>query len=54
MMGNPASGRVMQKARMNFVGVIAQGCRRGDEVHDKVTYTLLADEWRKIQQPAHF
>jgi ribosomal-protein-alanine N-acetyltransferase len=54
MMGNPASGRVMQKARMQFEGVIVQGCRRGDEIHDKVTYTLLADEWRRIQLPARF
>ncbi|MDB6078499.1 MAG: acetyltransferase [Akkermansiaceae bacterium] len=52
MMENAASGRVMQKAGMRFEGVIAQGCRRGDEIHDKVTYTLFADEWRTWQLPA--
>jgi len=54
MIGNPASGRVMQKAGMHFDGVIAQGCRRGDQLFDKVTYSLFVDQWRKQQAPLRF
>jgi len=54
MMENPASGRVMQKAGMRFDGVIAQGCRRGEQLFDKVTYSLFADEWHALRQPRNY
>lgn len=53
-MGNAASGRVMQKCGMRFEGVVAQGCRRGDEVFDKVNYSLFADEWQKARRPSNY
>jgi ribosomal-protein-alanine N-acetyltransferase len=46
MMGNPASGRVMQKARMKFEHVVRGGINRFGTLHDRVNYGLFADEWR--------
>lgn len=46
MAGNPASGRVMQKAGMKFENIVAGGLCRDGVPHDKVNYGLFADEWR--------
>jgi RimJ/RimL family protein N-acetyltransferase len=46
MAGNPASGRVMQKAQMKFEHVIRGGLNRFGTVHDRVNYGIFADEWR--------
>ncbi len=46
MAGNPASGKVMQKARMKFENVVEGGLCRDGALHDKVNYGLFADEWR--------
>jgi ribosomal-protein-alanine N-acetyltransferase len=47
MAGNPASGKVMLKARMKFENVVEGGICRDGALHDKVNYGLFADEWRK-------
>lgn len=45
--GNPKSGRVMQKIGMTKEGVLRQqGFARG-RVFDEVRYGILADEWRR-------
>jgi RimJ/RimL family protein N-acetyltransferase len=46
MAGNPASGRVMQKAGMKFENIVAGGLSREGVPHDKVNYGLFADEWK--------
>ncbi|RYD62252.1 MAG: GNAT family N-acetyltransferase, partial [Verrucomicrobiaceae bacterium] len=49
MAGNPASGRVMQKAGMKFESIVAGGLSREGVPHDKVNYGLFADEWKALQ-----
>lgn len=44
--GNPASGRVMQKAGMRFENIVHQGIERDGVLHDRVNYGVFADEWR--------
>lgn len=46
MIGNPASGKVMQKARMIFEGLVSHGMRRGAVYYDRMNYGISADEWR--------
>ena len=46
MIGNPAAGKVMQKARMVFEGIVSHGMKRGQVFHDRVNYGISADEWR--------
>lgn len=46
MIGNPASGKVMQKARMVFENIVSHGMKRGEVFHDRVNYGLSADEWK--------
>lgn len=46
MAGNPASGRVMQKAHMRFENVVTGGLQRQGTPHDRVNYGIFADEWR--------
>lgn len=46
MVGNPASGKVMQKARMKFEHVVRGGIDRFGALHDRTNYGLFADEWR--------
>jgi len=46
MAGNPASGRVMEKAGMKFENIVRQGLNRNGELHDRVNHGLFADEWR--------
>ena len=46
MIGNPASGKVMQKARMIFEGVVSHGMKRGGIFFDRVNYGISADEWK--------
>ena len=48
MAGNPASGRVMQKAGMKFENIVAGGLSREGVPHDKVNYGIFADEWRAL------
>ena len=48
MAGNPASGRVMQKAGLKFENIIAGGLVREGLPHDQVNYGLFADEWRAL------
>ena len=48
MAGNPASGRVMQKAGMKFENIVAGGLSRQGVPHDKVNYGLFADEWKAL------
>ena len=49
MAGNPASGRVMEKAGMKFENVVHGGLIRGNTAHDRVNFGLFADEWRDHQ-----
>ena len=44
--GNPASGRVMQKAGMQFEGVLRQDVRKGERYHDHAVYAILRQEWQ--------
>lgn len=43
--GNPASGRVMQKAGMQYEARLRQHVVRWGEAHDLVVYGLLRDEY---------
>ncbi len=43
--GNPASGRVMQKAGMKKEGVLRQEVRKGDVFQDHAIYSILRQEW---------
>ncbi|BCX46475.1 GNAT family N-acetyltransferase [Haloferula helveola] len=43
---NPASGRVMQKAGMNYEGSQKLRAARFDQLYDRVNYGLTDDEWR--------
>ena len=46
---NPASGKVMQKCRMVYKGIMRQAVRPNDNIYyDKVNYNILADDYRKI------
>ncbi len=42
---NPASGRVMQKAGMQFEGVLRQDVRKGDGFRDHAVYGILREDW---------
>jgi len=44
---NPASGRVMQKAGMQFEGVLRQDVLKDDQFRDHVVYAILREDWRK-------
>jgi ribosomal-protein-alanine N-acetyltransferase len=46
MIGNPASGKVMQKARMIFEGIVSHGMMRQGVFYDRVNYGISADEWK--------
>jgi len=49
---NPASGRVMQKAGLLFMGTTPLGARRGEERYDDVRYGISAAAWREnLQAP---
>lgn len=43
---NPASGRVMQKAGLLYLGTTPLGASRGDERFDDVRYGITAEQWR--------
>ena len=43
---NPASGRVMQKAGLFYLGTTPLGASRGDEHFDEVRYGITAGQWR--------
>ena len=45
--GNPASGRVMQKAGMQYEGTLRQDVRKGDEFRDHAVYGILREEWQR-------
>ncbi len=45
--GNPASGRVMQKAGMQYEGTLRQDVRKGDEFRDHAIYSILREEWQR-------
>lgn len=49
---NPASGRVMQKAGMQYEATLRQHVRKGDGFEDLAYYGILADEWRLANSPA--
>jgi RimJ/RimL family protein N-acetyltransferase len=42
---NPASGQVMQKAGMQFEGVLRSDVRKGESFRDHVIYSILRKEW---------
>lgn len=42
---NPKSGRVMQKAGMNFETVLPQGGRNNQGIYDKACYGITKEEW---------
>ena len=42
---NPASGRVMQKAGMQFEGVLRQDVLKGEQFQDHMIYAILRDDW---------
>ncbi len=44
---NPASGRVMQKAGMQFEGVLRQDVRKDDEFRDHALYAILREDWKR-------
>ena len=44
---NPASGRVMQKAGLLFEGIQPNGSCRGEQLHDRASYGISAEEWRE-------
>ncbi|QJE97613.1 GNAT family N-acetyltransferase [Luteolibacter luteus] len=43
---NPASGRVMQKAGLLYLGTTPLGASRGDQCFDEVRYGIAAGQWR--------
>lgn len=43
---NPASGKVMEKLGMKYVGTLRQHVLKNGEYDDLVYYGLLKDEWR--------
>jgi ribosomal-protein-alanine N-acetyltransferase len=43
---NPASGRVMQKAGMQYEGTLRQAVRKWDVFEDLAYYGILAEQWR--------
>jgi RimJ/RimL family protein N-acetyltransferase len=45
--GNPASGRVMQKAGMQFEGVLRDDVKKGDTFRDHAVYAILRREWEQ-------
>lgn len=48
---NPASGRVMQKAGLLYLGITPLGASRGDERFDEIRYGITADQWRANLAP---
>jgi ribosomal-protein-alanine N-acetyltransferase len=46
-LGNPASGRVMQKVGMTYEGILRQHLRKDDHYEDLATYSILKHEWEK-------
>ena len=49
--GNPASGRVMQKLGMRFEGLRPGYMRKGDQYYDLVLYGILRD-WYSTHCPS--
>lgn len=47
---NPASGRVMQKAGMQYEGTLRHSCRRFGEWRDFAYYSILESEYPKQSQ----
>jgi len=47
MTGNPASGRVMEKAGMIYEGHLRQHVKKWDVVQDLKIYAILKDEYFK-------
>ena len=45
--GNPASGRVMQKAGMQFEGVLREDVKKGDVFQDHAIYAILRKDWEQ-------
>jgi RimJ/RimL family protein N-acetyltransferase len=45
---NLASGRVMQKAGMKFIGRTPLGASRGGVAYDDIRYSITADEWSAL------
>jgi RimJ/RimL family protein N-acetyltransferase len=45
--GNPASGRVMQKAGMQFEGVLRDDVKKSDGFHDQAIYAILRADWMR-------
>ena len=46
--GNPASGRVMQKAGMVLEGTLRQDVRKGDVFRDQRVYAILRQDWTGV------
>lgn len=46
-LGNPASGRVMQKLGMQREGVLRGAVRKGARFEDLALYAVLAPDWRR-------
>ena len=45
---NPASGKVMKKCGMKYVGIMRQHESRFDKFYDVIYYDILADDWKNI------
>lgn len=44
--GNPASGRVLEKAGMKWEGTLRQGCVSNNGIFDKVLYAILTEDFQ--------
>jgi RimJ/RimL family protein N-acetyltransferase len=49
--GNPASGRVMQKLGMQYEGCLRQHVRKGSQFIDLALYGILRSEWVALTTP---
>jgi [ribosomal protein S5]-alanine N-acetyltransferase len=47
LVGNPASGRVMQKLGMQYEGRLRQHARKWGSFEDLDFYGIVAEEWRR-------
>lgn len=47
--GNPASGRVMQKLGMQYEGCLRQHIRKGSQFYDIAIYGMVRTEWTGLQ-----
>lgn len=48
---NPASGRVMLKAGLRYIGEVYMGCHRDGEFFDRVNYSLGQQKWQSCFLP---